>query len=358
LADDKFIALLTSIDARCAALNTPAMTPFQRVRRQLAARDGLLFLYLRESFQRGGEGAAVRLVDITIPGDPRALIPADPRLLEARVVRVTPPRLKGHHGPPGLGIDIVRGPTPATCLLRRLHAFAVTSAELGLPLAPPYFHLFRPMDSRRRTTLQDVSLTTAALQSRLRDALERLGLYEGETTHSFRRAAFQTARARGELQAVTMEKALITTNAVYNLYCNTGRPTRYRPAAEAGLASQPPAPVESPGRVLSRQLCQWMTGRVKVAEPTTDEAPSAEHDAEAAVIDGDAGTRSPSPARGRDASPDADAGAAAGYTSPYERSMAQLRARKRQRVADPPGAAIPVAALRVPTPAPATCVVQ
>ena len=226
LSTEKFLALMASNDTRRAALHARAGTLFQRVLCQIAARDGLLFLYLKESYQRGGEGAAVRLVDITIPGDLRAVTPADPRLLTARVVRVTPPRLKGHEGPPGLGIDIPRGPTPATCFLRRLHAFAETSANLGLPLSAPCYHLFRPMNPRRRTALLEESMTTSALQSRLRDALGRAGLYEGETTHSFRRGNFQAARARGEPQVKTMAKALITTDAVYNLYCNTGRPTR------------------------------------------------------------------------------------------------------------------------------------
>ena len=419
LSDAKFFALLSSLDARLVAMRASCVTPFQRVRCQAVARDGLMFLYLKESFQRGGEGAAIRLVDVTIPGDPRALTPADPRLLAAPVVRVTPPTLKGHRGPPGLGIDIARGLTPATCFLRRLHAYALICAELGLPLVAPSYHLFRPMNPRRRTALLNESLTTSAVQSRLRDALDRAGLNEGETTHSFRRANFQAARARGEPQAETMAKALITTDAVYNLYCNTGRPTRYRPApAAVGPLALPPPPSASSGRALSRQLSTWLMGRAKAAGvllgaaespavnvspdpsvengdgtganpgaaesegvavrclPSVARVPTAANAREGTVLSpsadpalelpqsddvavaASAPTQPPSRPQDRDTATDNDEGAEVEYASAYERSMAQIRARKRQRLAAPPTVVAPVCETHADTPAPAFCVVQ
>ena len=160
-------------------------------------------------------------------------------MLTSGVIRIHPPTLKAHGGPPppSTYMDVARATDARYCFMRRLHEYMQTCDELGCPLRAPMGHIFRPTASDR-VSFREESLTTAACRSRLKSALASADADEGETTHSFRRGASQDARANGEDPALTMERMHVVTPAIYRRYTDQACPTRFRP--------QPGAEAEEP----------------------------------------------------------------------------------------------------------------
>jgi hypothetical protein len=220
---------------------THGPSTYARVRYVLKERDAVLFLYLYASMQRGGEGAAIGLGNLSFPGSPYpSLVLGDARLLTADFIRVHPPRLKTSLGgppPPSTYMDIPRADDARYCFMRRLHLFMATCSLMGVPLTAPAGPLFRPMGVLSRTTLSEESLTTSALLATLVKALKAAGIYEGESTHSFRRGASQNAKDEDESHEAIMARMLIVSDAIYRRYTDGGCDTRFKPHSSGQLAA-------------------------------------------------------------------------------------------------------------------------
>ena len=243
----KVRALVGSLDSAGEAMAiTFASAAYFRMMFMIKKRDSLLFTYLFQSLQRAGEGAAICMSDLSFPDDLQPLVPKDPRLLTRSSIRIHPPTLKQTDGPPppSTYMDVPRNSDEGMCFLRRLYHFTVLCEQLGQPLqvnGP----IFRPMDPHNRLVFRDCPMTTPACISRLKDALTQAGLYEGETSHSFRRGGMQDDRKRNVPESDTMARGHVKTPAVYRRYTDTGCKTKKKPnptAKAAAKRSAPPLP--------------------------------------------------------------------------------------------------------------------
>jgi integrase len=85
--------------------------------------------------------------------------------------------------------------------------------------------LFRPLTPDQRG-FKSAALRTSTLSARLKLHLQAAGLYAGETVHSFRRGALQTAAGGGASDAELMGLSHIRTPAVLGRYLDTERHLR------------------------------------------------------------------------------------------------------------------------------------
>ena len=138
-----------------------------------------------------GEGASIRLSDVSLPGGVAPLGGLDARLVsvtsvvvpideadEAPSVRVHPPRLKTCRGRPRVYIDVKRNPDAHLCFLHRLDQYQAMRHALGYTMQCNDV-VFPAMNPRQRGLLTVAALTSSGLGSRLKDLLVQFGLYGG-----------------------------------------------------------------------------------------------------------------------------------------------------------------------------------
>lgn len=142
------------------------------VERCVAAMDRAVVLYLWESWARGKECGSMEKHQIDFEGG---------------VVR--PGWSKTVHEEPSAEISMKNGNDENTFLWAAgllMHEMEVrgdgNSSEF----------LFRPLN-RRRNGFENAGLTAGAMNRRVQKHLQKAGMYEGETLHSFRRSAVQHA---------------------------------------------------------------------------------------------------------------------------------------------------------------------
>ena len=247
LTEEKLLVSVIDLDARHAAHALDATrlkSPFQRMQCVILARDALLFVYLFHSLQRGVEGAAIGLKNLSFLTDNTPLAPADARLLTAAHLRVRTGRQKC--APTGSTLEIPRADDARLCFMRRLHAFFGVCVRFGLPLEAPDYLFFRPSATNSRGAFAGHSLSSSASLARLKQALAKADIDEGETLHSCRRGGIQHEKRKGIPAHETMERANIKTPKIYSLYADPGRATRRKPprapAEVKQVASKPPPP--------------------------------------------------------------------------------------------------------------------
>jgi hypothetical protein len=247
----KLVALIDQLDSERQHMIQQGITfgpaTYARIRYVNKERDALLYLYLYASMQRGGEGAAIGLGNLSFPGNHYAsLVIGDARLLTADSIRIHPPTLKTSDGgppPPSTYMDVPQAPDARHCFMRRLLQFMDTCFRMGVPLTAPAGPLFRPMGVSNRTMMSEESLTTSACYSTLTRALKAAGIYEGESTHSFRRGASQNAVRTGQSKEEIKDQMHIVTDAVFHRYTDDGCETRFRPLVDPGGQMCPHEPV-------------------------------------------------------------------------------------------------------------------
>jgi hypothetical protein len=254
--EKKLAALLTCVDAQYMKLELqhPGTSggAFFCVRKILLCRDALLMVYLFFSYQRGGEGASIRLSDVSLPGGAAPLGGLDARLGsvtsvivpideadEAPSVRVHPPRLKTCRGRPRVYIDVKRNPDVHLCFLHRLGNYQAMRHALGYTMQCNDV-VFPAMDPRQRGSLTAAALTSSGLGSRLKDLLVQFGLYEGETVHSWRRGGLQNAAKEGVDPKDSMQTATMRSLETYYHYIDTSAPTRKLQLADEFSSPCPP----------------------------------------------------------------------------------------------------------------------
>lgn len=242
LEEQKLSVLVIRLDADYAARRANPQqinTPYRKLQCLILARDALMFVYLFFSLQRGVEGGRIGMANLSFPGDNSAVIPGDPRLLTAPMIRIRTGKLKTD--PNGGVLDIPRAADAKLCFMSRLHSYAHACADSGSPLQAPHYALFRPIDTHDRGVFANTTLTSAACLGRLKRALNDIGANEGETVHSSRRGGMQRERAAGVPAEETMARAIMKTKRIYDMYVDTSRPTR-RKKHVASLPALPPLP--------------------------------------------------------------------------------------------------------------------
>ena len=243
LTETKLLVLVVDLDRRHAAHaldHGRLKSAYQRMQCVILARDALLFVYLFHSLQRGAEGAAIGLRNLSFPADPAPLVPADPRLLTAACLRVQTGRQKC--SPTGSVLEIPRADDARLCFMRRLHAFYGTCARLGVPLGEHDRPFFRPSATNNRGAFADHPLSSSAGLARLKQALAKADVDEGETLHSCRRGGIQREKRKGVPAHETMERANIKTPKIYALYADAERATRRKPKTPGMSLAEAPEP--------------------------------------------------------------------------------------------------------------------
>ena len=215
LTEEKLLALVVDLDERHAAHALDAArleSPFQRMQCVILARDALLFVYLFHSLQRGVEGAAMGCQIFPSLTDTLPLAPARPAPADG----CSP---AGEDWPPEVCPywEYARDPSRGRrrlCFMRRLHAFFGVCANFGVPLEGPEYLCFRPSATNNRGVFASHPLSSSASLARLKQALARADIDEGETLHSCRRGGIGHEKRKGIPVHETMERANIKTPKV------------------------------------------------------------------------------------------------------------------------------------------------
>lgn len=213
------LSLLQAYDAATAA--------GQAVTAALCLRDGVFFLYLWESWQRGAEGGAIRADRVRLTADGMEVEIGDTKA--------------NRTGFSGLLQFSRNAAEPRLCIVRGVQQLLAATATLNglgpndLGLARGY--VFRTLTPCRRRFSESAFSGSAAYQ-RLLGHLKTYQLYDGESVHSFRRGANQHALAGGVPASTRQARGLWASPATVRRYD--------RPSGKLPLSKRPcPSPPSS-----------------------------------------------------------------------------------------------------------------
>jgi integrase len=210
---DKVGSLLRCLSAKAAA------EP-QAEKRWLLERDGALISYCWTSSQRGGDGGRLRVGDVRLSLQVKQplVLPFPPGFLVSGVsVFVVPFQTKtskaSRADPITFTVSELGSPQ---CFVSWLDRFSRSGVLLGVGFADPMAYLFSS------SRCADVAVTSRLLNSRLQSHLEALGMWGGETSHSFRRGSLQAAATQGADLGVVASLGQIKSVKTLGLYLNRG----------------------------------------------------------------------------------------------------------------------------------------
>ena len=151
-------------------------------------RDAVLYLYLWYSWQRGSEGASIRWEQLEFLGS---------------ALHVSTGPLKNHQFSTFTGKDVYEelGPSEAEyCIVAQLRRYKAVVEAAGVSMLPDAGHgfVFRAA-AKGGKSFSSGAQSCGAIYQRLRVHLSALGIYEGESVHSFRRGGVQHSKAEGVL---------------------------------------------------------------------------------------------------------------------------------------------------------------
>jgi hypothetical protein len=178
--------------------------------------DALVYCYLWDSIQRGTEGARLHFEQVgkPIPDEPPS---AEPSWIKNR----KRPRCGSIELPEGGDYD----------LWERLPAWKRTLTSLGRPVTGKN-PVFPAVERGAGGRFTGDAMTGDTLYSRLVTHLKGAELYEGESTHSFRRGGVQALVDAGVPLTVVADRMLVSTLPVVKAYNDRKRPTRYKPRGQ------------------------------------------------------------------------------------------------------------------------------
>lgn len=185
--------------------------------RYAAARDGFAFSFLWQTGARGANAGPLTSHDfVTLDGRPAIpLIYPSCSLTPGTVIQVTPKRLKtcvGINKEP-MFITALPADQAIVCPVQWLLLCMQTASACGHTTEPDAF-IARTLAKGGRSITSE-AMSTDALGQRLKVHLSHLGLYEGESMHSFRRGRSIADQAAGLPSSEIMDKLLIRSKAVY-----------------------------------------------------------------------------------------------------------------------------------------------
>jgi integrase len=198
----------------------------------LLLRDSVYFLYLWESWQRGAEAGAIRADRVRFTDAGMEVEIGDTKANRSGFSGLL--RFQRHRGDPRL--CVVSG-------VQRL--LAVTAAHHpGGPSDPSHAsgYVFRTL-TPCRSYFSDGAFSGDAAYQRLLGHLQRYGLYDGESLHSFRRGANQHALASGVPISERQARGLWASPATVRRY---DRPSGKLPLSKRARCSLPSSAVGGP----------------------------------------------------------------------------------------------------------------
>ena len=207
--------------------------------RLAAMRDITLMLFLWESSLRGREAGNLGLGDLYDCGSGLPLFPAGhfpldsgyvgpPLKLRIRLGRGTKTNKlsRGGQEPIDLGREDHPDPGQRSEVVGLLWGFMKLCGQLGHPVTD---HIFRPLNDTKNG-FKSTGYSTPALSHMVRHRLEAVGLYQGETSHSFRRGSLQaleqaagSSTSHSEVVQMAGKQARIKTPRVVNTYLDSTR---------------------------------------------------------------------------------------------------------------------------------------
>lgn len=207
LVQSKVELMLRQLWLDCTTANTALAC-------SLVARDGFAFSLLWNTALRGINAREACCSDFWLPASSdQPCRPAMPSIFPhfslepgSKVIMV-PRRLKTSITANAAGITITHSATEGKLLdaLCWLSILMQSSTAAGSPITEA---LVRPLN-RQGTAYQEKFLEGPSLQSRLTSLLQRLGIFEQESLHSFRRGMAQQLAGQGSSHADIMQRMLI-----------------------------------------------------------------------------------------------------------------------------------------------------
>lgn len=221
---DKVTSLSSHLIRHVAALG-PQAPALERLE---TLRDLCLVLYAWHSAMRGTEGGRLSLADLhdsqrrpLFPSgyDPSVPVPTDLWVLPGHGTK-TNKRGRNHQDP-------VHLPAQASlsdkhlCFVTWLWFFLDQSHKTGQTVQ---HYIFRPL-SPSWAAFQEQAYSCTSFAKMIKARLTAIGLYSGETTHSFRRGTLQATNAQAGILAAAVQ-GRIKTPQILNKYLDTQRRTR------------------------------------------------------------------------------------------------------------------------------------
>ena len=196
------------------------LTTSSAMERSMASRDALAFSLSWHVAARGINAGELTLQDFWLPASPMVASKSDipymypqwqlPTGSAVKLIFAQTTRTKHSIEANRERIDLTVGDNMLLDPLRWVNIHMYYSAAAGSPVTHA---LIRPLE-RHGKAFAERSIRTNSLQSRLVSLLTRLGCYDGESMHSFRRGRAQHWAAEGVEHSAIMQRMLITTPRV------------------------------------------------------------------------------------------------------------------------------------------------
>lgn len=199
----------------------------------LLLRDQALFCGMGACGRRGGDLGKVCWRDLTTPDgaalDPAAWVPQAGDEVHCQMFSKTHQARRERLIRPFEYVD--RPGERETNFLWRLSRYSLLRAESGFPWGSAGF-LFSPQENDKRG-FKESPLSGDACTKRLRAAVEKCGMDEGQTSHGFRRGFVQGLLADGLLEEEVMAVVGMRSPSTLALYSSTQRPLHKRKSPDA-----------------------------------------------------------------------------------------------------------------------------
>ena len=188
------------------------------------ARDIVMLLYSWDSSMRGKEGGKLCLPDLH-DASQQQLFP-DPAGYQVSLAQPSEIWIRPTHGTKvnkqGRNkqdpVRLVAGPNPCFCVVSRMWKYLKCCKVAKQPIS---HYLLRPFTSNKRG-FKEKPYSSSSFGKRVKQLALTLGIYNGETGHSFRRGSLQhTHSVDGVLAAA--EQGRIKTPAILARYLDPGR---------------------------------------------------------------------------------------------------------------------------------------
>ena len=234
---DKFLALMAHLDARAEGADLYS--------RCLLLRDKVAFAYMWECGHRGKEVSRLtvqdlRYQDVACTGAWPDLSQGAPRAGATLLVEPgngTKTRKTRHPGVVRLEVEVQ--PDGLGTFVATLPVYARAMAEFGTPLTS---WLFRAGTQPEKGTFKSTACARSTLEERLKKHLRAMGVYMGETMHSFRRGGAQHEENEGVSREKICRKRHWRSEETAELYLH---PLRHERRVARCMAAQSRSAAES-----------------------------------------------------------------------------------------------------------------
>lgn len=222
LSQRKFDRIFAVLDQQLIAL----LNPFKHA---CLVRDMALFAYLWATQCRVQDTTTLRVASVFVCGDERRPAFEDvmqrPLSLQSSLVLV-PASDKTHHYSRAPSRLLSVADASEALAIELLYRYFMARAWARIPFSGPLF----PAGEPTATTFSPTPMSAALLNATLKRRLTPIGLYDGETSYSFKRGSMQADAAAGKSHLEIALKSGVHTLKQQSKYLDAGR--HLRPAAQ------------------------------------------------------------------------------------------------------------------------------